>query len=58
MFSYSMLSLCLREDPPSPEFAVSTVEDWLEALKMEQYRENFTTAGYVTLDSVLYISIR
>lgn len=53
-----MLSLCLREDPPSPEFAVSTVEDWLEALKMEQYRENFTTAGYVTLDSVLYISIR
>ncbi|XP_063075835.1 ephrin type-A receptor 4b [Engraulis encrasicolus] len=45
------------EDPPSPEFAVSTVEDWLEALKMAQYRDNFTSAGYVTLDSVLYISI-
>ncbi|XP_062409614.1 ephrin type-A receptor 4b [Sardina pilchardus] len=45
------------EDPPSPEFAVSTVEDWLEALKMGQYQDNFTTAGYVTLDSILYISI-
>uniref|UniRef100_A0A8K9Y4P4 receptor protein-tyrosine kinase n=1 Tax=Oncorhynchus mykiss TaxID=8022 RepID=A0A8K9Y4P4_ONCMY len=36
---------------------VSTVEEWLEAIKMGQYKENFSSAGYVTLDSVLYISI-
>uniref|UniRef100_A0A674DAZ1 receptor protein-tyrosine kinase n=1 Tax=Salmo trutta TaxID=8032 RepID=A0A674DAZ1_SALTR len=36
---------------------VSTVEEWLEAIKMGQYKENFSSAGYVTLDSVLYITI-
>ncbi|CDQ81543.1 unnamed protein product [Oncorhynchus mykiss] len=45
------------EDPTTPEFSVSTVEEWLEAIKMGQYKENFSSAGYVTLDSVLYISI-
>lgn len=51
--------LCVhREDPPSPEAGISTVEDWLESIKMSQYKEHFTTAGYVTLDSVLYVSSR
>uniref|UniRef100_A0A4W5MXT1 receptor protein-tyrosine kinase n=1 Tax=Hucho hucho TaxID=62062 RepID=A0A4W5MXT1_9TELE len=45
------------EDPTTPEFSVSTVEEWLEAIKMGQYKENFSSAGYVTLDSVLYITI-
>ncbi|XP_041752516.2 ephrin type-A receptor 4b isoform X2 [Coregonus clupeaformis] len=45
------------EDPTTPEFSVSTVEEWLEAIKMDHYKENFSSAGYVTLDSVLYISI-
>ncbi|XP_031665889.1 ephrin type-A receptor 3 isoform X1 [Oncorhynchus kisutch] len=49
-------SLC-REDPTTPEFSVSTMEEWLDAIKMGQYKGNFTNAGYVTLDSVLYISI-
>ncbi|XP_041752515.2 ephrin type-A receptor 4b isoform X1 [Coregonus clupeaformis] len=49
-------SVC-REDPTTPEFSVSTVEEWLEAIKMDHYKENFSSAGYVTLDSVLYISI-
>nr|XP_046177881.1 ephrin type-A receptor 3-like isoform X1 [Oncorhynchus gorbuscha] len=49
-------SLC-REDPTTPEFSVSTMEEWLDAIKMGQYKGNFTSAGYVTLDSVLYISI-
>ncbi|XP_029561413.1 ephrin type-A receptor 3-like isoform X3 [Salmo trutta] len=49
-------SLC-REDPTTPEFSVSTMEEWLDAIKMGQYKGNFTRAGYVTLDSVLYISI-
>lgn len=47
-----------REDAPTPDFSVSTVDEWLEAIKMGQYKENFSSAGYVSLDSVLYISVR
>ncbi|KAG7487436.1 hypothetical protein MATL_G00023300, partial [Megalops atlanticus] len=45
------------EDPPTPEPCVSTVEDWLDSIKMGQYKEHFSSAGYVTLDSVLYVSV-
>lgn len=55
---YVLSCLPSREDPTTPEFSVSTVEEWLEAIKMGQYKENFSSAGYVTLDSVLYITIR
>uniref|UniRef100_A0A671YW31 receptor protein-tyrosine kinase n=1 Tax=Sparus aurata TaxID=8175 RepID=A0A671YW31_SPAAU len=44
-------------DPSTPEFSVNTVDEWLEAIKMGQYKENFSSAGYVSLDSVLYISV-
>ncbi|KAI9522720.1 ephrin type-A receptor 4b isoform X1 [Gymnodraco acuticeps] len=46
-----------REDPTTPEFSVNTVDEWLEAIKMGQYKENFSSAGYVSLDSILYISV-
>ncbi|XP_039998923.1 ephrin type-A receptor 4b [Xiphias gladius] len=49
-------SVC-REDPSTPEFSVSTVDEWLEAIKMGQYKESFSSAGYVSLDSILYISV-
>ncbi|XP_035382211.1 ephrin type-A receptor 3 isoform X1 [Electrophorus electricus] len=45
------------EDSGTPEPDVSTVEDWLESIKMAQYKDHFSSAGYVTLDSVLYISV-
>ncbi|XP_072297373.1 ephrin type-A receptor 4b isoform X4 [Eucyclogobius newberryi] len=45
------------EDPITPEFSVSTVDEWLDAIKMGQYKENFSSAGYVSLDSILYISV-
>ncbi|KAL6462646.1 hypothetical protein MHYP_G00290680 [Metynnis hypsauchen] len=45
------------EDTVTPEPAVSTVEDWLDSIKMGQYKEHFSNAGYVTLDSVLYVSV-
>ncbi|XP_071346988.1 ephrin type-A receptor 4b isoform X2 [Trachinotus anak] len=45
------------EDPSTPEFSVSTVDEWLEAIKMGQYKENFSSSGYVSLDSILYISV-
>ncbi|XP_044074268.1 ephrin type-A receptor 4b isoform X1 [Siniperca chuatsi] len=50
-------SSACREDPSTPEFSVSTVDEWLEAIKMGQYKDNFSSAGYVSLDSVLYISV-
>lgn len=46
------------EEPTTPEFSVSTVDEWLEAIKMGQYKENFSSSGYVSLDSILYISVR
>ncbi|XP_060785606.1 ephrin type-A receptor 4b [Neoarius graeffei] len=45
------------EDPMTPEFSVNSVDEWLDAIKMGQYKENFTSAGYVTLDSIIYISV-
>uniref|UniRef100_A0A8D2ZRN1 receptor protein-tyrosine kinase n=1 Tax=Scophthalmus maximus TaxID=52904 RepID=A0A8D2ZRN1_SCOMX len=44
-------------DLSTPEFSVSTVDEWLEAIKMGQYKENFSSAGYVSFDSILYISV-
>lgn len=56
--SFDCVSYPSREDPSTPEFSVSTVDEWLEAIKMGQYKENFSSAGYVSLDSILYISVR
>uniref|UniRef100_A0AAQ4PTW7 receptor protein-tyrosine kinase n=1 Tax=Gasterosteus aculeatus aculeatus TaxID=481459 RepID=A0AAQ4PTW7_GASAC len=50
-------SSACREDPSTPELSVNTVDEWLEAIKMGQYKENFSSAGYVSLDSILYISV-
>ncbi|KAM8953589.1 ephrin type-A receptor 3-like isoform 2-T2 [Pelodytes ibericus] len=45
------------QDPNMPDsFPVTTIEQWLEAIKMSQYIEHFTMAGYVTLDSVIYLN--
>ncbi len=46
-----------REDPTTPEFSVSTVDEWMDAINMGQYKDNFASAGYVSLDSILYISM-
>lgn len=48
----------LREGPVTPEPAFNTVVDWLDSIKMSQYKEHFSSAGYDTLDSVLYVSVR
>ncbi|XP_061696049.1 ephrin type-A receptor 4b [Syngnathoides biaculeatus] len=45
------------EEPTTPEFSVSTVDEWLEAIKMGQYKDSFSSAGYISLDSILYISV-
>lgn len=56
--SWHKLNLLCREDPTTPEFSVSTVDEWLDSINMGQYKDNFATAGYVSLDSILYISLR
>ncbi|XP_063298297.1 ephrin type-A receptor 3-like isoform X2 [Pelobates fuscus] len=37
-------------------YTVTTIEQWLEVIKLSQYIEHFTMAGYVTLDSVMYLN--
>uniref|UniRef100_A0A673BG27 receptor protein-tyrosine kinase n=1 Tax=Sphaeramia orbicularis TaxID=375764 RepID=A0A673BG27_9TELE len=40
-------------DQSTPDFtAFRSVGEWLEAIKMERYRDNFTAAGYSSLESV------
>ncbi|KPP72964.1 ephrin type-A receptor 3-like, partial [Scleropages formosus] len=48
--------LC-RQDPGTPELAAGTVEEWLDSIKMGQYKDQFSSAGYVTLDSVLCVNV-
>uniref|UniRef100_A0A3Q3WA82 receptor protein-tyrosine kinase n=1 Tax=Mola mola TaxID=94237 RepID=A0A3Q3WA82_MOLML len=45
------------EDPSTPEFSVNTVDEWLEAIKMGQYKENFSSAGYVSLDELAKMGV-
>lgn len=50
--------LCFRPSQPLldrsiPDFtAFTSVEDWLSAIKMSQYRDNFLTAGFTSLQLV------
>ncbi|KAK5607890.1 Ephrin type-A receptor 7 [Crenichthys baileyi] len=45
-------------DQSTPDFAAfCSVGEWLEAIKMERYRDNFTAAGYSSLESVARMSI-
>ncbi|XP_041066923.1 ephrin type-A receptor 6 [Carcharodon carcharias] len=49
----------LPESPGElPEFSLFvSVNDWLDSIKMEQYKNNFMAAGLTTLDSVTRMSI-
>ncbi|XP_013769459.1 ephrin type-A receptor 7 isoform X1 [Pundamilia nyererei] len=45
-------------DQSTPDFtSFRSVGEWLEAIKMERYRDNFTAAGYSSLESVARMSI-
>lgn len=62
---YITIFLCSSRRPISPLLDQSTpdftafrsVGEWLEAIKMERYRDNFTAAGYSSLESVARMSI-
>uniref|UniRef100_A0AAY4CX43 Ephrin type-A receptor 7 n=1 Tax=Denticeps clupeoides TaxID=299321 RepID=A0AAY4CX43_9TELE len=53
------LGTCTRLPPPNtPDFATfRSVGDWLEAIKMERYNDNFTATGYSSLESVARMTI-
>lgn len=34
-----------------------SIGDWLDSIKMSQYKNNFLAAGYTTLDSISTMSI-
>ncbi|KAL2081978.1 hypothetical protein ACEWY4_021796 [Coilia grayii] len=45
-------------DQSTPDFTTfRSVGDWLEAIKMERYKVNFTAAGYSSLESVARMTI-
>ncbi|XP_060706337.1 ephrin type-A receptor 7 isoform X5 [Hemiscyllium ocellatum] len=45
-------------DQNTPDFtSFRCVGDWLEAIKMERYKDNFTAAGYSTLESIARMTI-
>uniref|UniRef100_A0A8C4QER2 Ephrin type-A receptor 6 n=2 Tax=Eptatretus burgeri TaxID=7764 RepID=A0A8C4QER2_EPTBU len=45
-------------DPALPAFlAFGSVGDWLEAIKMGRYTDNFTAAGYTSLDAVARMAL-
>ncbi|KAK5890616.1 hypothetical protein CesoFtcFv8_014120 [Champsocephalus esox] len=57
----SLLSLVedIQSLPESPgeEMDFISIGDWLDSIKMSQYKSNFMAAGYNTLDSVARMSI-
>ncbi|KAI1897423.1 hypothetical protein AGOR_G00083140 [Albula goreensis] len=45
-------------DQNTPDFTTfRSVGDWLEAIKMDRYKDNFTAAGYSSLESVARMTI-
>ncbi|KAM9452899.1 ephrin type-A receptor 4-like [Salvelinus alpinus] len=45
-------------EPVSPEVAsaLGSVEDWLQAIGMERYSDNFTAAGYTSPEAVVHMT--
>jgi len=43
-------------DNSPPE--VASVDDWLAAIKMERYRDNFLQAGLTTMEHVLRLTVK
>lgn len=65
LFGNNLLSFFLLHRPISPLLDQNTpdfttfcsVGEWLQAIKMERYKDNFTAAGYNSLESVARMTI-
>lgn len=63
--SHSTLTVCLSVSPsqplldqrvPPPLSACGSVSEWLRAIKMERYEQNFLQAGFTSLDVVSHLN--
>lgn len=46
-------------DPNAPDMTqFKTVDEWLNAIKMNRYQENFQQAGITTMDAVTRITLK
>lgn len=58
--TYSVFILTSLPESPGEEMDYPmfiSIGDWLDSIKMSQYKSNFMAAGYNTLDSVARMSI-
>ncbi|KAH3827022.1 hypothetical protein DPMN_128950 [Dreissena polymorpha] len=44
--------------PPEVANNFASVEEWLVAIKMDRYRDNFMSAGVTSMDQVLRITVK
>lgn len=52
------LSFSFSESPEDMAYPLFiSIGDWLDAIKMSQYKNNFLAAGYTTLDAVSTMSM-
>lgn len=56
---FSFLHLSFPDSPEDmPDYPLFiSIGDWLDSIKMSQYKNNFLAAGYTTLDSISTMSI-
>lgn len=46
-------------DPNAPDMTqFKSVDEWLSAIKMNRYQENFQQAGIITMDAVTRITLK
>lgn len=58
--NFVFLSICSLPESPGdvPDYPMFiSIGDWLDSIKMSQYKNNFLAAGFTTLDSVTTMSI-
>lgn len=58
LFSFVSRPISPLLDQNTPDFTTfCSVGEWLQAIKMERYKDNFTAAGYNSLESVARMTI-
>jgi hypothetical protein len=46
------------DNTPPDVNSYSSVEEWLNAIKMERYRDNFLSAGVTNMDQVMRLTVK
>ncbi|WAR14448.1 EPHA8-like protein [Mya arenaria] len=48
----------MDNSPPENSNTYASIEDWLNAIKMERYRDNFVSAGVTSMEQVLRLTVK